>query len=148
MNNKHLSWYKEINNNFIIASRAYFLQSHGSRVHWLTSSIVPLLSHPSIALVAFGGIWERGIWAFSCYTPKRFMRVLERDFIQAYNHFSSLFWPKQFVIWASLEHFPLDLVTLGGWKLLGGRSAPVRNQLVICPPESLWRFGGRLKVYH
>ena len=24
MNNKHLSWYKEINNNFIIASRAYF----------------------------------------------------------------------------------------------------------------------------
>ena len=27
MNNKHLSWYKEINNNFIIASRAYFLQS-------------------------------------------------------------------------------------------------------------------------
>ena len=28
MNNKHLSWYKEINNNFIIASRAYFL--HGS----------------------------------------------------------------------------------------------------------------------
>ena len=27
MNNKHLSWNKEINNNFIIASRAYFL--HG-----------------------------------------------------------------------------------------------------------------------
>ena len=26
MNNKHLSWYKEINNNFIIASRAYYLQ--------------------------------------------------------------------------------------------------------------------------
>ena len=26
MNNKHLSWYKEINNNFIISSRAYFLQ--------------------------------------------------------------------------------------------------------------------------
>ena len=25
MNNKHLSWYKEINNNFILASRAYFL---------------------------------------------------------------------------------------------------------------------------
>ena len=25
MNNKHLSRYKEINNNFIIASRAYFL---------------------------------------------------------------------------------------------------------------------------
>ena len=25
MNNKHLSWYKKINNNFIIASRAYFL---------------------------------------------------------------------------------------------------------------------------
>ena len=25
MNNKHLSWNKEINNNFIIASRAYFL---------------------------------------------------------------------------------------------------------------------------
>ena len=25
MNNKHLSWYKEINNNFIIASRACFL---------------------------------------------------------------------------------------------------------------------------
>ena len=26
MNNKHLSWYEEINNNFIIASRAHFLQ--------------------------------------------------------------------------------------------------------------------------
>ena len=26
MKNKHLSWYKEINNNFIIASRAYFFQ--------------------------------------------------------------------------------------------------------------------------
>ena len=26
MNNKNLSWYKEINNNFIITSRAYFLQ--------------------------------------------------------------------------------------------------------------------------
>ena len=26
MNNKHLSWNKEINSNFIIASRAYFLQ--------------------------------------------------------------------------------------------------------------------------
>ena len=26
MNNKHLSWYEEINNNFIIASRAYFHQ--------------------------------------------------------------------------------------------------------------------------
>ena len=38
--------------------------AHGSRVHLLTSSIVPLLSHPSIALVAFVGIWERGIWAF------------------------------------------------------------------------------------
>ena len=29
MNNKHLSWNKEINNNFIIASRAYFLQWDG-----------------------------------------------------------------------------------------------------------------------
>ena len=29
MNNKHLSWNKKINNNFIIASRAYFLQNHG-----------------------------------------------------------------------------------------------------------------------
>ena len=26
VNNKHSSWYKEINNNVIIASRAYFLQ--------------------------------------------------------------------------------------------------------------------------
>ena len=28
MNYKHLSSYKEINNNYIIASRAYFLQRH------------------------------------------------------------------------------------------------------------------------
>ena len=27
MNNKHLSWYKEINNNFIIASRAYLFHT-------------------------------------------------------------------------------------------------------------------------
>ena len=30
MNNKHLSWYEEINNNFIIASRAYFLHFDGA----------------------------------------------------------------------------------------------------------------------
>ena len=29
--------------------------------------------------------------------------------------------------------FPNVLVTLGGWRLLGGRSAPVRNQLVVYP---------------
>ena len=29
MNNKHLSWYKEINNNFIIDSREYFFQTMG-----------------------------------------------------------------------------------------------------------------------
>ena len=38
MNNKHLSWNKEINNNFIIASRAYFLQisayRQGAREAW------------------------------------------------------------------------------------------------------------------
>ena len=28
MNNKHFSWNKEINNNFIIASRAYFLHKY------------------------------------------------------------------------------------------------------------------------
>ena len=34
MNNKHLSWNKEINYNFIIASRAYFLQRvHVSKFH-------------------------------------------------------------------------------------------------------------------
>ena len=46
------------------------------------------------------------------------------------------------MISASLEHFPLDLVTLGGWRLLGGRSAPVRNQLVILSPGKfvkVWR---------
>ena len=31
MNNKHLSCYKEINNNFIIASRAYFLHVRGEK---------------------------------------------------------------------------------------------------------------------
>ena len=35
MNNKHLSWYEEINNNFIIASRAYFLHpAHFFQRHW------------------------------------------------------------------------------------------------------------------
>ena len=34
MNNKHLSWYEEINNNFIIASRAYFLQLGGVTWTW------------------------------------------------------------------------------------------------------------------
>ena len=34
MNNKHLSWYKEINNNFIIASRAYFLQEAGDTMFY------------------------------------------------------------------------------------------------------------------
>ena len=33
MNNKHLSWNKEINNSFIIASRAYFLQLEQENLH-------------------------------------------------------------------------------------------------------------------
>ena len=49
MNNKHLSWNKEINNNFIIASRAYFLQVLPSGgVGWWGDS-------PSLTRSLFGG---------------------------------------------------------------------------------------------
>ena len=34
MNNKHLSWNKEINNNIIIASRAYFLHPGPASGYW------------------------------------------------------------------------------------------------------------------
>ena len=42
MNNKHLSWYKEINNNFIIASRAYFLHNHIAMWTRLLTLVNPL----------------------------------------------------------------------------------------------------------
>ena len=45
MNNKHLSWYKEINNNFVIASRAYFLQMNPAAKSRATSS--PIAFHHS-----------------------------------------------------------------------------------------------------
>ena len=36
----------------------------------------------------------------------------------------------------------LDLVTLGGWRLLGGRSSSVRNQTIVITPGKfvrVWR---------
>ena len=36
----------------------------------------------------------------------------------------------------------LDLVTLGGWRLLGGRSHSVRNQTIVISPRKfvrVWR---------
>ena len=42
MNNKHLSWYKEININFIIASRAYFLQCYDVYRTWSVPYHVPV----------------------------------------------------------------------------------------------------------
>ena len=47
MNNKHLSWYKEINNNFIIASRAYFLQDPRDLYQRVTTLAVALQDHGS-----------------------------------------------------------------------------------------------------
>ena len=71
MNNKHLSWNKEINNNFIIASRAYFLQSPtctrvNSLVHiamWFNTNIhICMWSVPIVHII---------MWS----TPKGFTRV-------------------------------------------------------------------------
>ena len=70
MNNKHLSWNKEINNNFIIASRAYFLQSPTcTRVNnldhitmWLTSIVHIIMWLTPIVHIA---MWP---------TPKGFTR--------------------------------------------------------------------------
>ena len=56
MNNKHLSWYKEINNNFIIASRAYFLQLYDP---------VMLLLLRELALVK---VWTLGLVSKHCNT--------------------------------------------------------------------------------
>ena len=58
MNNKHLSWYKEINNNFIIASRAYFLQSPTcTRVNNLDYIVMILTPMES--------------WCWSCFARER-----------------------------------------------------------------------------
>ena len=46
------------------------------------------------------------------------------------------------MICASLELFPIDLVTLGGWRLLGGRSLSVWNQTIVISPRKfvrVWR---------
>ena len=58
MNNKHLSWYKEINNNFIIASRAYFLQS-------LTCTRVNNLDYTVMILTPMEP------WCWSCFARGR-----------------------------------------------------------------------------
>ena len=62
MNNKHLSWIKEINNNFIIAPRAYFLQAAAPRSDLdcaTTGQAIPLLTHTpyySAAIAAEGNM--------------------------------------------------------------------------------------------
>ena len=46
------------------------------------------------------------------------------------------------MIWASLDLFPIVLVTLGGWRLLGGRSLSERNRPLWLPPDKfvrVWR---------
>ena len=53
MNNKHLSRYKEINNNFIIASRAYFLHV---RLHDPTDPCTERTTPPRSAHVQLGDV--------------------------------------------------------------------------------------------
>ena len=50
MNNKHLSWYKEINNNFIIASRAYFLHVllYSSRLRFFVGKLLSKWEGPYV----------------------------------------------------------------------------------------------------
>ena len=58
MNNKHLSWNKEINNNFIIASRAYFLQS---------PTCTRVINLDYIVLI----VTPMGLWCWSCFARGR-----------------------------------------------------------------------------
>ena len=59
MNNKHLSSNKEINNNFIIASRAYFLQSPTcTRVNNLDLHSNDANTHGVLVLIMFC-LWKR-----------------------------------------------------------------------------------------
>ena len=78
MNNKHLSWYKEINNNFIIASREYFLQSPtcarvNNLVHismWLDTNIhIYMWLIPIVHTV----MWStpKGLKIWSCFACER-----------------------------------------------------------------------------
>ena len=53
MNNKHLSWYKEINNNIIIASRAYFLHEIPGRVQEWKKSSTQCGADVALSLVRF-----------------------------------------------------------------------------------------------
>ena len=71
MNNKHLSWNNEINNNFIIASRAYFLQSPTcTRVNNLVH--IAVWFNTNIHIV----VWLTPIvHTFMWPTPKGFTRV-------------------------------------------------------------------------
>ena len=67
MNNKHLSWYKEIDNNFIIASRAYFLQSP-------TCTRVNNLVHIAMWLTPIVHIFMWLVHISMWLTPKGFTR--------------------------------------------------------------------------
>src|SRR3989337_2562389 len=59
MNNKHLSYNKEVNNNFIIASRAYFLQSPTcTRVNNLDLHSNESNTHGVLVLIMFCS-WKR-----------------------------------------------------------------------------------------
>ena len=59
MNNKHLSWYKEINNNFIIASMAYFLHTLTYRKDYDRSPI--LVGHQAPTRRKYDRTWVLGV---------------------------------------------------------------------------------------
>lgn len=80
---------------------------------------------------------KKGSLSFSPHQIEDFLRdsweIWER--IHSSIDYSSLFWLKQFVIWESSEHFLFVLATIGGWRLLCGRSLRCGINLWFTPTK-------------
>ena len=123
MNNKHLSWYKEINNNFIIASRAYFLQSPTcTRVNNLDYTVMILTPMEP--------------WCWSCFARGRGLVNGSATFrsvciLQISMSPSDTWW------WIELKHLLMCLVLLWNLDSFAKAIAPVLSQKIFIGPDAL-----------
>ena len=124
MNNKHLSWNKEINNNFIIASRAYFLQSLtctrvNNLVHiimWFNTNIHICMWLTPIVHIVMGP------------TPKGFTRV------NNLVHISMWLTPKDYY----------DMIMFCSWEKFSQRVCHIQSRMyfanILCLQCSAWSY--------
>ena len=123
MNNKHLSWYEEINNNFIIASRAYFLQSP-------TCTRVKNLDYIVMILTPME------FWCWSCFSCGSVLVNMSATFtsiciLQISMSPSNTWWRME------LKRLLMCLVLLWNLDSFAKATAPVLSQEIFIGPNAL-----------